>query len=129
MTPGPEIEFTPELKAMRKNGPNYHPSLPGIEFDSDERPTYRPGMHVPALDDKKGILEFYGKDDEHALRLLQSYAKKYSSDPEPLVEDRRNPEGSSYVGFPLAKRRLKLWHHRESGELFDYEDTYGNYRS
>jgi hypothetical protein len=125
MTYGPEIQFTPELKAMRKKGQESHPGLPGIEFDSNRRPIYKHGMQLPSIDNKSEILEFYGIDRERVSQILQSYAAKYQSDPDPLVQQRQNPEGKPHLGFPLAERLLDLWNDRESGDLFDYEDTYG----
>jgi hypothetical protein len=108
MTHGPEIQFTPELKAMRKKGQDYHPSLPGIELDTDGRPIYKPDMQLPSIDDKKGILDFFGINDECVSKLLQSYAEKYQSDPDTLTEQHQNPERVPYLGFPLAERLSDL---------------------
>lgn len=124
-------EWTPRLLELRQHGwdthCNYHPDL-GPNLNDDFGYNYSPSLPLPAYDDKRGMLWFCGLNEKVIDSRLAEYDRKHGEDPEPQFEIEKYKNGRTGAEFPVLSRLVDLFTHRDEGDLFDYEESYGQCR-
>ena len=121
-------KWTPELLELRQRGWdtdfNYHPDL-GRNLNEEFDYKYSPSLPLPAYNDKRGMMRFCGLNDKVIDRLLEEYNCKYWEDLPPDFEIEVYTNGHTGTEFPVLDRLVDLFTHRDEGDLFDYEESYG----
>ncbi|KAK3319536.1 hypothetical protein B0T19DRAFT_445344 [Cercophora scortea] len=139
MASAPNFVMTPWLEDIRARGLDngHHPMLPAdiAVDDRDGRPIYSPALSsvVPAMDDKEGILRFFGLDDATIASVLDEYHHdSFSPDVKPAEVRLTKIRGrvAQLYRFPVADRLREIFTERKTvGPGYDdgHERSYEGY--
>ncbi|KAK3690522.1 hypothetical protein B0T22DRAFT_463789 [Podospora appendiculata] len=131
MASGPPFVMTPWLEDIRARGldSSHHPMLPAdVPVDRDGRPLYGPAVAglVPAMDDKEGILRFFGLDDAAAASVLDEYRRDANLKPAEVRLTKIRGRVAQLYRFPVADRLREIFAER-TALAADYERSYEGY--